>query len=89
MDIYFCDVCAARVTDSHLRRGHGVRKHDAVVCASCIEQGYSPDMQEEAERQGRSISSPEPLAGAAVLDESRDRAATYPDEPQPEAGASM
>jgi hypothetical protein len=76
MDIFFCDACAARVTDTHLRRGHGLRAHDVVICAKCIENGHGRDYLEKAKEQGRSISAEPELAGATVLNELRDRKQT-------------
>ena len=43
MDIFFCDECAARVTDADLHRGHGIKKGDVVVCGHCIESGKGLD----------------------------------------------
>lgn len=39
MDIYFCDECAARVTDADLHRGYGIKKADVVICGQCIDKG--------------------------------------------------
>ncbi|MFW5829394.1 MAG: hypothetical protein ACOCXA_03955 [Planctomycetota bacterium] len=80
MDIFFCDACAARVTDSHLRRGHGFRSGDVVICAKCIETGHGADHLERLQHQGRAISQEPELQGAGILDELRDRRQTLPNQ---------
>lgn len=78
MDIYFCDCCAARVTDADLRRGHGVQKGDIVVCSACIERGEGTDLLRQASERVVAVKSA--LAGEGVLDEVRDRVATLADD---------
>ena len=43
MDIYFCDLCGARVSDIDLRGGHGIRKQYDVICANCLELGHGKE----------------------------------------------
>lgn len=69
MDIFFCDACATRVTESDLKRGTGIRKGEVVVCGTCIGKG-----------EGAALLADPPAAG--VIDRARDRAVTQPD-PEP------
>ena len=75
MDIYFCDVCCARVNASHLSRGHGARNADVSVCGSCLEKGHGAELLLEAEKLEKVGAAPR-LAGSEVLDAPRDRAVT-------------
>jgi hypothetical protein len=77
MDVYFCDQCSIRVSDADLRRGHGIKKGDIVVCGRCIELGLGQDLLAQAQIQEpvAAVAAPA-LAGANVLDAPRDRAAT-------------
>ncbi|MFW5751366.1 MAG: hypothetical protein ACOCZK_06925, partial [Planctomycetota bacterium] len=63
MDIYFCDSCAARVSDADLKRGQGIRKADVTVCGSCVENGRGGDLLEAA---AAASLSDEPQAEAAA-----------------------
>ena len=75
MDIFFCDVCAARVTSVHLRRGQGARSNDVVICAGCIEKGQGLDLLDAEPALVGSEKEPV-LAGAQALNDARDRAKT-------------
>lgn len=44
MDIYFCDECAARVSDAELSRGHGIKKEEMIFCGHCLEKGLGRDL---------------------------------------------
>lgn len=82
MDIYFCDVCCARVTAGHLQRGNGVRNGDIIVCGSCIEQGHGAELlkiEVGAEEVLAAGAAPR-LAGSDILNEPRDRAPTMKDD---------
>ncbi len=57
MDIYFCDSCAARVSDADLKRGQGIRKADVTICGSCVEDGRGGDLLEAAAAASMSDSS--------------------------------
>jgi len=78
MDIWFCDVCAARVTEDDFRRGQGIRKRYDVVCGTCIEQGHGADLL----RSNEKVASAKPaLVGAAAGGgDLHDRRATFDDE---------
>ena len=77
MDIFFCDVCCARVTANHLSRGHGVRNGDVIICGSCLEKGHGAELLDNADQASvEAVAAAPRLAGAEALDESRDRAAT-------------
>ncbi len=76
MDIFFCDVCCARVTGNHLSRGHGVRNADVIICGSCLEKGHGAELLVEANVAEAAVGAAPRLAGAAALDEPRDRAST-------------
>ena len=58
MDIYFCDLCGVRVTDVDLRGGHGIRRVDDVICATCLELGHGKEwlVQHNRPRQPSSTS---------------------------------
>jgi len=72
MDIYFCDECASRINDADLRRGHGIKKSDIVICGGCIDKGRGGDL---LSRAGRVSAAPK-LMGEGVLDRPRDRVNT-------------
>ena len=77
MDIFFCDVCCARVSANHLSRGHGVRNKDIIICGSCLEKGHGAELLEHADQGSiEAVAAAPRLAGAEALNESRDRAAT-------------
>ena len=77
MDIFFCDVCCARVSANHLSRGHGVRNKDVIICGSCLEKGHGAELLEHADQGSlEAVAAAPRLAGAEALNESRDRAAT-------------
>ena len=84
MDIYFCDECAARVTDADLHRGHGIKKGDVIVCGSCIEKGVGLDRLSEVGAEVPQATAQPALAGAGALDEIRDRASTSLADPRME-----
>lgn len=58
MDIFFCDVCCARVTGSHLSRGHGVRNGDVIICGSCLEKGHGAELLKEAATLEAAVAAP-------------------------------
>lgn len=76
MDIFFCDVCCARVTNSHLNRGQGALNGDVVVCGSCLEKGHGSELLKQAQPQRVLVGAAPNLAGSGVLDGLRDRART-------------
>lgn len=92
MDIYFCDECAARVTDLDLRAGKGMRRRHATICAGCVDQGLAQawltrvGSASATAQQGGAVERPL-QAATAVVDASdpisvgRDRAMTAPDDP--------
>ncbi len=86
MDIHFCDLCGARVTDIDLRGGHGICRQYDVICATCVELGHGKEwLANSQQRQSISSSQPAPAfaasvvaakAGSTKINEARDRAAT-------------
>ena len=48
MEIFFCDVCCARVTNSHLNRGQGVLNGDVIICGSCLEKGHGAELLKQS-----------------------------------------
>ena len=89
MDIHFCDLCGARVTDIDLRGGHGICRLYEVICATCGDLGHGKEWlannQQRQQRQSISSSQPAPAlaasavaakAGSPKINEARDRAAT-------------
>jgi hypothetical protein len=99
MDIYFCDLCGARVTDVDLRGGHGIRRQYDVICATCLELGHGKEWLAKHQPRPRQAAAKPPVqlvavaAGAAVpiggvrsepsIDVARDRARTA-DEDHPD-----
>ena len=92
MDIYFCDLCGARVTDIDLRGGHGIRRQHDIICATCLELGHGKEWLAKHQPRPRQAVTKPPVqlvavaAGAAVpiggvrnepsIDIARDRART-------------
>jgi hypothetical protein len=89
MDIHFCDLCGARVTDIDLRGGHGICRQYDVICATCVELGHGKEWlansQQRQQRQSIPSAQPAPAlaasavaakAGSPKINEARDRAAT-------------
>lgn len=85
MDIYFCDLCASRVTAQDLRAGKGMRRRHDIICGSCIDLGKA---QEWMAHTGPSVpvSQLEPRSPASApvdpIAVGRDRARTE-HEPSP------
>jgi hypothetical protein len=75
MDVYFCDLCGARLTDTDLSAGQGQRKGFDVICAGCIHQGQGQSWS-KARDERRS-------AASQRIDAARDRAATIDEEDGP------
>lgn len=76
MDIYFCDECAARVTDLDLRAGKGMRRRHATICVECVDKGLAQAWLTHAGTQ--------PQAAQAQANGSARVAATaVADEPEP------
>lgn len=87
MDIYFCDLCGARVSDIDLRGGHGIRKQYDVICANCLELGHGKEWLAKHQR-GRPASAAGAVkapamkvlaaasAGSPTIDAARDRVRT-------------
>ncbi len=75
MDVYFCDLCGARVTDTDLSAGQGQRKGFDVICAGCIHQGQGQSWS-KAREERRSVASQR-------IDAARDRAATLDEDDGP------
>ncbi|HYE06671.1 MAG TPA: hypothetical protein VEL07_14235 [Planctomycetota bacterium] len=93
MDIFFCDLCGARVTDADLRAGHGTRRRWDVICGTCLEQGHGQEWLSAragvkpavaAAVAAAAPDSPAPSAAAGVLDLARDRARTLEQEEEAE-----
>lgn len=72
MDVFFCDLCGARVTDGDLRSGQGQRSRWDVICANCLEQGLGKEWL------GKRSSGRKAAVGAA---DPADRVATMDAEP--------
>jgi len=72
MDVFFCDLCGARVTDADLRSGQGQRSRWDVICANCLEQGLGKEWL------GKRSSGRKAAVGAA---DPGDRVATIDAEP--------
>ncbi|MBA3707992.1 MAG: hypothetical protein H0W83_04115 [Planctomycetes bacterium] len=97
MNVYFCDICGVRVTDVDLHSGHGMRRRNDVICATCLDLGHGKDWMQKgqepalasvgADSSSASASSSGSAAsdrGPAMLDVARDRARTVEeDEPGP------
>ncbi len=43
MDVFFCDLCGARVNDADLKSGQGQRSQWDVICGNCLEQGLGKE----------------------------------------------
>jgi len=71
MDIYFCDLCGIRVTDTDLRTGHGIRSRVDVICAGCLDLGHGKEWLAKRAKGKAGMASPSP-----TLDAARDRAQT-------------
>jgi uncharacterized OsmC-like protein len=95
MDIFFCDLCGARVTVADLRSGRGLRRNHDVVCGDCIASGQAgtwverrPDPAERriaAARDGLATMKdlpPQPPAVAAPAAQPAAAAAAAPATPQ-------
>lgn len=93
MNVYFCDVCGARVTDVDLKGGQGMRRRLDVICATCIDLGHGKawvdrgkirtPLPDPAPVRARS-STPSGLAPAlARINVARDRARTHVDPGEP------
>ncbi len=89
MDIFFCDLCGARVTDADLRAGHGTRRRLDVICGTCLEQGHGQEWLSARAGVKPAVAAavaaampdtPAPSSSAAVLDQARDRARTLEQE---------
>lgn len=85
MDIYFCDLCGARVSDIDLRGGHGIRKQYDVICANCLELGHGKEWLAKHQRTrpasaAGAVKAPAVKAMAAAasptIDAARDRVRT-------------
>ncbi|NRA36931.1 MAG: hypothetical protein HRU15_02220 [Planctomycetes bacterium] len=76
MEIFFCDVCCSRVSNSHLNRGQGVLNGDVVICGSCLEKGHGTDLLKQSQSQKMLVGAAPKLAGSGALDGLRDRAST-------------
>ena len=76
MEVFFCDKCGARVTDADLHRGHGIKKADTVVCGTCIENGEGNELLMAVGAFPGAGSAAPAVAGAAALNEVRDRVST-------------
>lgn len=50
MQIYYCDLCGARVTTSDLDRGHGVRIGEACFCRKCARE-IAPDAEQPTRQE--------------------------------------
>lgn len=86
MDIYFCDLCGARVTSVDLRSGVGMCRDEDVICGRCVELGRGPEWL--ARHQGVAVapavvaavaaaaSVPASVPVASPIDTARDRART-------------
>jgi hypothetical protein len=51
MDIHFCDLCGARVTDVDLRGGHGICRQYDVICATCVELGHGKEWLKQSQQR--------------------------------------
>jgi hypothetical protein len=89
MDIYFCDLCSARVTDVDLRSGQGIRKQQDVICGTCLEVGHGSDWLNQhagdkdkkpavaaARSSSGKVKTPLPNPAVALINSARDRART-------------
>src|SRR3954469_21808786 len=92
MDIFFCDLCGARVSDADLRAGHGTRRRWDVICGACLEQGHGQEWLSQRAGMKPAVAAavaaaapggPPPSAAAAVLDAPRDRARTIEEDEEP------
>ncbi|MFM2091678.1 MAG: hypothetical protein RLZZ127_2167 [Planctomycetota bacterium] len=72
MEVFFCDLCGARVTDTDLSAGQGQRKGFDVICGACIHAGQGQSWSKA--RDERRSQASERIAAA------RDRAATIEDD---------
>jgi|GEM_PF-6641724 len=90
MDVFFCDLCGARVNDADLKSGQGQRSQWDVICGSCLEQGLGKEWL------GKRVSARHAVATSAAASNAklgrsaadpRDRVATL-DEAPPEPPAA-
>ena len=90
MDVFFCDLCGARVNDADLKSGQGQRSQWDVICGSCLEQGLGKEWL------GKRVSARHAVATSAAARNAklgrsaadpRDRVATL-DEAAPEPPAA-
>ncbi|MBA2480821.1 MAG: hypothetical protein H0V44_09170 [Planctomycetes bacterium] len=100
MNVYFCDSCGVRVTDVDLHSGHGMRRRNDVICATCIDLGHGKDwmqkgqapvlaavgagVAEDADQQRAAQRPSSPIIAVA-----RDRARTVEEEEEPAAVAPV
>jgi hypothetical protein len=103
MDIYFCDLCGARVTDLDLRGGHGMRRQFDIICAGCVEKGQGKSWltgSQQREQQRRTGSSsggstaemhamPLTSSSSDIISQARDRARTIEDGPAASVSPKM
>ncbi len=69
MDIHFCDLCGARVTDVDLRGGHGICRQYDVICATCVELGHGKEWlsaSQQRQQQRSAIGSSQPAPAVAT-----------------------
>jgi hypothetical protein len=90
MDIYFCDLCGVRVTDVDLRGGHGIRRVDDVICATCLELGHGKEwlVQHNRPRQPSSTSL-QPVESSKGTDTAALGARPAPSRPARAAAAAV
>ncbi len=63
MNIFFCDGCGIRVTETDLRSGHGVRRKTEVFCPDCVNKGKgTPGVLSPAAPAPASSASVQPVA---------------------------
>jgi hypothetical protein len=98
MNVYFCDICGVRVTDVDLHSGHGMRRRNDVICATCLDLGHGKDWMQKGQAavqapvlaavgaagadEGRSPQSP-------IIEVARDRARTVEEDVEPAAVAPV
>ncbi len=85
MDVFFCDLCGARVTDADLRAGQGQRSRWDVICANCLEQGLGKEwLGKRSSGRKAAVGAADPGDRVATIDAEPPVAVAAAAEPEPE-----
>lgn len=90
MDVFFCDLCGARVTDADLRAGQGQRSRWDVICANCLEQGLGKEwLGKRSSGRKAAVGAADPGDRVATIDAEPPSAVAAAAEPEPEPVAEV